>query len=133
MTIQFGPQYETGIPSVDAQHAQLFRIAGDVEQALGLAPETGREAIACAVRDLIDYTRIHFTHEEALMDAAAYPQLAAHQQMHRDLLARVQEMEMRIDIEDESTSLDLSRFLARWLSEHILTADRDFAAFSDAR
>ena len=133
MTIQFGPQYETGIPSVDAQHAQLFRIAGDVEQALGLAPETGREAIACAVRDLIDYTRIHFTHEEALMDAAAYPQLAAHQQMLRDLLERVQEMEMRIDIEDESTSLDLSRFLARWLSEHILTADRDFAAFSDAR
>lgn len=133
MTIQFGPQYETGIPSVDAQHAQLFRIAGDVEQALGLAPETGREAIARAVRDLIDYTRIHFTHEEALMDAAAYPQLAAHQQMHRDLLARVQEMEMRIDIDDESTSLDLSRFLARWLSEHILTADRDFATFSGQR
>lgn len=133
MSIQFGPQYETGIPSVDAQHAQLFRIAGDVERALGLPPESSHEEIARAVRDLIDYTRIHFTHEEALMDAAAYPLLPAHQQLHRDLLARVQEMEMRLDIEDEATSLDLSRFLARWLSEHIQTADREFAAFAHRR
>lgn len=131
MTFLFGPQYETGIPSVDAQHAQLFRIANEVEAALGLAPEASRQAIGKAVRDLIDYTRIHFTHEEALMDAASYPDLAAHQQMHRDLLVQVQEMEMRIDIEDDSTSLDLSRFLARWLSQHILTADREFAAFAD--
>lgn len=133
MSIQFGPQYETGIASVDAQHAQLFRIAGDVESALAMAPDAGREAIGRAVRDLIDYTRIHFTHEEALMDAAAYPELAAHQKMHRDLLVQVQEMEMRIDIEDESTSLDLSRFLARWLSQHIQSADRDFAAFAAQR
>ena len=133
MNIQFGPQYETGIASVDAQHAQLFRIASDVETALALPPEPGRDAIGRAVRDLIDYTRIHFTHEEALMDAAGYPELAAHQKMHRDLLVQVQEMEMRIDIEDESTSLDLSRFLARWLSQHIQTADRQFADFAGRR
>lgn len=132
MSIPFGPQFETGIPSVDAQHARLFQIAAEVEDALALAPGASHTALARAVHDLVDYTRVHFAHEEALMAAASYPQLAAHQQLHHDLLRQVQEMSMRIDIEDDTTALDLSRFLAGWLREHIQSADREFATFAAA-
>lgn len=133
MPAQFGPQFEIGIPSIDAQHARLFQIAAEVEGGLALPPEASQAAMVRAVRDLVDYTRIHFAHEEALMSAAQFPSLHEHQLMHQELLRQVQELEMRIDIEDDSTALDLSRFLANWLRQHIQSADREFAGFATPR
>jgi hemerythrin len=42
-------------------------------------------------------------------------------------------MEIRVEVGEPSASLDLSRFLANWLINHIQAADRRFGAFSEGQ
>jgi hemerythrin len=124
------PRYRVGIPQVDREHQRLFDIIAEVDRALDAADrESVAEALRHAIGDLIDYTRSHFTSEEALMASAGYPALAAHRELHSELLRRVSEMRMRVELGDEAAILDLSRFLAAWLTEHIQSADREFGQF----
>ncbi|HET7776607.1 MAG TPA: bacteriohemerythrin [Azospira sp.] len=128
-TVQFGPQYHVGIAQVDQEHQQLFAIVGRIQAALEQDSDTAQAQARQAVAELLDYTRTHFASEEALMAAAGYPELATHQDLHQDLLYQVSDMEMRVEMGEPSASLDLSRFLANWLINHIQAADRRFGAF----
>lgn len=128
------PRYRVGIPQVDREHQRLFEIIAEVNAGLDHADDKARSsALRHAIGELIEYTRSHFASEETLMANAGFPGLADHQLLHSDLLKRVREMQMRIEIGDESATLDLSRFLAAWLTEHILTADREFGRFVASR
>jgi len=132
-TVQFGPQYHVGIAQVDQEHQQLFAIVARIQQALEKDSATAQNEARLAVVELLDYTRTHFASEEALMAATGYPELATHQDLHRELLYQVGDMEMRVELEGPSASLDLSRFLANWLINHIQAADRRFGAFMAAQ
>ncbi len=127
--VQFGPQYHVGIPQVDQEHQQLFAIVARIQQALEQDGDTAQNEARRAVAELLEYTRTHFASEEALMEAAAYPALPAHRELHRELLLQVGEMELRVEVSEPSASLDLSRFLAKWLINHIQVADQRFGAF----
>ena len=119
---------------MDREHQRLFEIIAEVNAGLDHADDKARAAtLRHAIGELIEYTRSHFASEEALMTNAGFPGLGDHQHLHSDLLKRVREMQMRIEIGDESATLDLSRFLASWLTEHILTADREFGRFVSTR
>lgn len=129
--LNLDPRYRVGIREIDTQHQRLFEIIDHVNRLLENADRLSLpDALQRAVGDLIDYTRTHFGYEERLMDKAAYPKLAAHKELHTTLLHRVAEMRLRVEIGDESAILDLSRFLAEWLTEHILNADREFGRFA---
>lgn len=132
-TVQFGPQYHVGIAQVDQEHQQLFAIVARIQAALEQDSDTAQALARQAVAELLDYTRTHFASEEALMAAAGYPELATHQDLHQDLLYQVSDMEMRVEMGEPSASLDLSRFLANWLINHIQAADRRFGAFVAAK
>lgn len=132
-TVQFGPQYHVGIAQVDQEHQQLFAIVGRIQAALEQDSDTAQAQARQAVAELLDYTRTHFASEEALMAAAGYPELATHQDLHQELLYQVSDMEMRVEMGEPSASLDLSRFLANWLINHIQAADRRFGAFVAAK
>lgn len=126
-TMEFTDQYLVGIEQVDREHRQLFAIVADIQQAL--AGDGALAGAQKAVRELLDYTQTHFASEEGLMAAAGFPELAAHRQLHADLLGQVHDMEMRIELEGEMAALELSRFLVNWLIEHIQQSDRRFGVF----
>ena len=129
-SVRLASQLLVGIPQVDREHQRLFDIVDEVEAALALPPVEATPALTHAVRELIDYTRTHFASEERLMQTAGYPALNEHLQLHRDLLAQVQDMELRLAVGDDAAALDLSRFLGNWLRTHIQTADRAFGHFA---
>jgi len=118
-----------GIPQVDQEHQQLFAIVARIQQALEQDGDTAQNEARRAVAELLEYTRTHFASEEALMEASAYPALPAHRELHHELLLQVGEMELRVEVGEPSASLDLSRFLAKWLINHIQVADQRFGAF----
>lgn len=125
--IEFSEKYLTGVRQIDREHRKLFAIAGQVQSALAaIDPET---AVRAAIGELIEYTRTHFASEESLMESYRYPELDSHRQLHADLLGHVQDMELRLDVGDPSTAIDLSRFLAEWLINHIQGIDKRFGAF----
>ncbi len=130
---EFGEKFLVGVDQIDREHRRLFDIAARTYDILGASDAVGRAMLQDAVAELIDYTATHFANEEELMAAAEYPGLAIHREQHQHLLARVRDMEMRVEIEDATVAVDLTHFLYRWLVDHIESSDRRFGDYVRSR
>lgn len=111
---------------MDRDHRTLV----DLVNALGDAMDAGESKQVClkALDALIDATRAHFTMEEALMATHGYAGMAEHKVMHDRLLKEVQLFHVRYEADDAPPNTYLLYFLRDWLCNHILTADKAFAA-----
>jgi hemerythrin len=110
------------------QHQRLFEIIN----ALYAAIESGetRQAVEQALQSLIDYTRSHFAAEEALMLRGGYPEFPEHKKMHDQLLDKVNEYSLRLNLGENNLAADVLPFLiGDWLMEHITVTDRKYTPF----
>lgn len=130
---QFLPSFVVGIEQVDHEHRRLFEIAGKVYDSLNSNSADALAAARAAAVELLDYTATHFANEENLMEAAGYPELAAHRQLHEQLLFKAHDMQLRAEFGDRHVPLELNRFVYNWLIDHIQTQDRKFGKFMAAR
>ena len=96
---------------------KLFNIINQLADAMRVAK--GQEVIAQIVGQLIAYTRTHFQQEEALMEQAQYPELSAHQQLHRELVADVEKFQRELDEGLRPNTVAILDFLKDWLTQHI--------------
>ena len=106
----------TGNPTIDAQHEELCWLTDE----LAGAREKGN--LAAALEFLLNYTRTHFSDEEAYMESIGFTELAEHRQKHRYFVETVMDYQERSDRRqlDFKTLLD---FLTKWLVEHIQEED----------
>ena len=68
------PECYTGLEDIDAQHARLFELAQETHDLLDdnlLQDKT--EELTHLISELIDYTKMHFAHEEAYQKSIGYP------------------------------------------------------------
>ena len=115
-------EYNTGIPQIDAQHRQVFALAGELHAAMLEGQD--RAALAAIFAGLLAYSRMHFDVEDALMQAANYPEYAQHKAEHDELTARVRAFQESFDAGRAEIDQNLIVFLNDWLSHHITDPDR---------
>jgi hemerythrin-like metal-binding protein len=117
-------RYSVGVMSIDGEHKVLFGILNDLYDAMkkGLA----QSVTGPLLHKLVDYTKRHFSSEEAKMAAAGFPGLAAHREKHRDLIKQVEQFTVRLERGDIMLSVDLFNFLRDWLSTHIQKTDKEY-------
>ncbi|MEW5849372.1 MAG: hemerythrin family protein [Myxococcota bacterium] len=122
-----------GVPEIDDQHRELFRLV-DMLLAACLAGNGKTEAervmgfLECYVVD-------HFSAEEALMHRVGYPQVETHHLQHRQMVQRLAELKVAL-ARDGVTSLlvtQLNRSVVDWLLNHVGRSDRALADFLRAR
>jgi hemerythrin len=129
----FDARFLVGIDQIDEQHRQLFEIAGRVYDNLNADGATAAAAAVEAVQELLHYTETHFASEEQLMEAAGYPALEAHRELHRNLIAQARDMEMRAEIGESHVPIELNRFIYNWLVDHIEFNDKKIGEFVAGR
>ncbi len=122
-------KFLVGVSRIDHEHRTLFQIIGTVHDACQSSDPSAAQTVRSAVVELFDYTRTHFASEEALMKEAAYPALAAHAELHQDLLARVRDFEIRVEFDTNFDPAELATFLYNWLANHILVEDKTFGEY----
>jgi hemerythrin len=126
--MEWNKDFSVGVAIFDDEHKKLIGIINRLHEAL----ETGvdRTALQKTTDDLVEYTLMHFRHEEMYFDDWAYPDAANHIACHAKL--RQQVFDYRKQIQDKD-SLELGRelavFLRDWLGNHILVEDRKYGAF----
>lgn len=117
--------YGVGNAMLDSDHRILINLLNQLHD----ATETGqsREVVGTVVNVLAEYTEHHFRREEAMMAQAGYPELAAHQAVHRTLETKVRDIRDRW-MAGERSVLDeeVLAFLKKWLTDHILGADKSY-------
>jgi hemerythrin-like metal-binding protein len=113
-----------GVHALDTQHKQLFGIVNELHESMlhGQAQaQTGH-----LLRKLVDYTKTHFSAEEAMMQNAQYPSLAAHRVKHQNLVRQIQEFSRRHERGEVSVNLHLLNFLCDWLTHHVSKEDKEY-------
>ena len=125
--IKWKDRYNIGYGEIDAQHRSLLDLLNELS---GLIGERQDPAVVGAVFSrLCDYVRLHFSTEERLLEACAYPRLADHRDLHARFVDKLLELNRGFDPTDPRLLTETSDFLKHWYLEHITKADQDYAPF----
>lgn len=125
--IRWDPDHEVYIAQIDAEHRDLFQVAGAFEQAIERhAPPT---EIHGQLQALVTHLEEHLSHEEWLMQSVAYPSYGWHKQQHETARRRLKLFVPLIESGDAEAADVFLDFLAGWLQDHTSVTDRMMAAY----
>jgi hemerythrin len=117
-----------GVETLDADHRKLMGFVNDLHAAV--KTRAGHAVIGPILDELIAYTEYHFEVEERLQKLARFPDLAAHQQKHEALKAKVHELREKFRADPNSlNNVKVFDFLSDWLVRHILGDDMKYAPY----
>ncbi len=104
-------------------HLQIALVSGFADALEQRRPWLARRLAA----QLLAYSTAHFDGEELLMEAAIYPERAAHAGEHQEFLAHIRQIERALDEGDEGVALEAALDLRQALAAHMNDADRRLA------
>jgi hemerythrin len=125
--IEWGEHLSVGVKVFDQEHRELVALVNKLNQAIksGSAKKTMEDIL----QSLVNYTKIHFKHEEDYMVLYDYPEYQKHKQEHEALTNQVLDFLHRYQAGKATFSLELMNFLKDWLTKHILGSDKKYKDF----
>src|SRR5487761_2247463 len=106
--LEWKHEYWVGIPAVDFQHRRIFDCIISI---LGGPTDDDKLRAEAEIIKLLGLLQQHFALEESLMRTLCYPEIEKHIEEHRRFNADVHDLAQKS------------------LTEHIMTSDRDYAAY----
>lgn len=130
----FTDKYRTGIELVDDEHKRLFEIIKDTNDVIHTELLHDKyDEIMRLLAELREYTEVHFSDEEAMMERIHYPDIDAQKRAHSAFVGRLVEIDLSeldaMDDNQEEYLQDLIQFLLSWLSNHILGMDKQIGVY----
>jgi hemerythrin len=123
--------FRVGVDDLDQEHRRLFALVNDLSETIG---RTGKiDGHQRQKKELLDFARLHFKSEEALMEKHGYPRLETQRKDHHDLLERLERFagaEERRTRPRAQTAVD---YLKDWLIRHTLIEDLRYREFFEER
>ncbi len=125
--IEWNDSLSVGVSVFDKEHKQLVALVNKLNQALSAG--SARKTMGDILQSLVNYTKIHFKHEEEYMVLYDYPEYSKHKQEHDELTSQVIDFVERFKEGKASFSLELMNFLKDWLTKHIMGSDKKYSDF----
>lgn len=125
--LTWSDELTVGVKKFDEEHQELVSFINQLHA--GILAGDASSKIYSVLEGLIDYTEIHFSHEEDLMILKNYPDFEAHKKEHEILVKSVLEFKKKLDEGKEIFSLELMSFLKDWLVKHINITDKKYSEF----
>lgn len=129
--IKWGPEFDIGLPLIDAQHRELFSRVN----AFVVAMRTSRAGAQAdkMIEFLHKYVNEHFQTEERCMRESGYPQLELQREQHarfaRDFSRLAAEIRANIDKERLSLQFRVQLLVVDWIVNHTIKLDRHFGKY----
>ena len=121
--------YNIGVDQVDKQHQQLAKTIRKLQQSLAngrFTPQTGE-----TLKFLVEYTKEHFSAEEALMEEINYDEIEVQKLQHKKLVAQVVDILRDLKKGKMIDAYELIDFLTDWLINHIVQEDKKIGKFME--
>ena len=112
------------IESIDNEHRHLFELLNDAVAAVNKTDNVS-ETAAKMLKELKEYARTHFAHEEEYMMSINDLELPLQKKEHAFFTAKINSFSIDGMSEDEAKKAlnELLAYLVRWLYKHILGSD----------
>jgi hemerythrin len=124
-------EMKVGVEEIDAEHRKLMEVANALHEAIEQGAD--RATLETRLDALVVLTVSHFVHEERLFAKTNYPDREAHAAIHAELKRQIVEIYDRFkDGESAVLNEGFTRFLKRWLIEHVTNTDRKYGAHLNA-
>ena len=125
MLFVWDEKYTTGIDDIDQDHKGLVKLINDLYEAM--QDGSGGALLLPIFSALKHYTETHFAREERYMVECAAPDQDNHFREHREMIARLVDLETRHRQGEAAISLQTLTFLRDWLRNHICVIDQNMA------
>lgn len=122
-TFEWKRAFSVGNAEIDGEHRSIYELAEKLQ--LAMLEGRGRAALDELIPALCRFIEVHLSHEEELMVSAGFPGIAGHRRAHAQLRTAVAGFQGRYQAGEETLTIELMTFLARWLTEH--TSGEDLA------
>lgn len=110
---------------IDRDHKFLFALTNRILSAAEI--NVDKQVLAKLLNEYIDYTAIHFDHEERLMNKLSYPDKDSHILAHNSFFDRLCLLKTAFEQNDVSIRNKINAFFATYAFNHIATCDRALA------
>ena len=119
---------------VDEEHKKLFEIIRETNDVINTEFVHDKyDEIMRLLAELKNYTEIHFSDEENLMEEIGYPGLEAQRMAHESFVEKLVTIDLdeldEIDDNQQEYLLHLIDFLLGWLVNHIIGMDKKIADY----
>lgn len=126
---KWSKEYSVDIVEIDAHHSRLFDILNELLTLMSEGGASDRQILK-VLEELLDYTHYHFDEEEKIMAQMGYPDLEAHQKIHRQFIQQIKDFYtsaqngMAIFVATKVANIGID-----WLKSHILTVDHQYSEY----
>jgi hemerythrin-like metal-binding protein len=120
--VDWSSAISVNVADIDSQHKTLVRLINNLHEAM--TQGKGKDVIGTTLDELIEYTRTHFSYEEAKMKASGYNQYLSHKLEHDRLTRQVMDLQKQYAAGKASLTIEVLNFLRDWLVNHIQGVDR---------
>lgn len=117
--------FAIGITVIDEQHRKIFERLLAIENSV-----TKRDSwhiLRFLLSQLAESMKFHLAVEEALLEVAHYPRLQEHRVSHAKIIELMDELEAKL--QHNSPGEHLVGFFENWFVRHVLSSDREYAAY----
>lgn len=122
--IKWTDDLNLNIKNIDDQHRKLVSMINEFY--MHLQQKSNKELISKLIRDMKNYTIVHFSDEEKLFDQYGFQESIAHKKEHQDFVDKVNDLEYRFNNGKLVLSIEITNFLKCWLTEHIKGTDAGY-------
>ena len=123
--LQWKSEYSVGNDQMDQQHQVLVELINKMHDAMKMGK--GSSEAEKIVSEMIEYSAMHFSSEEKLMNQIKFVGLNQHLIEHKSFMTKANEFQEQINSGSFTLSMDIANFLKDWLSNHILVNDMAYA------
>ncbi len=122
-------EYLTGIEMIDNEHRRLFEIAEETYQVRRNEFLVDKyDQVKHVLKELRDYTLMHFDHEEEYMESINYNQMFIQKVQHDEFREKIEDWDLdNLDENSDDMIDEILEFLTNWLIDHILENDMQIA------
>ena len=121
----------TGVQAMDDQHGILMDTINDLR--LAMTRGSDKEQIGALAKRLIEFTQMHFSSEEQLMEQSGFPGLAEHRAAHNELLDKLRNGAHSLLHSEDVRVKALFCSLHDGFMSHVETLDRQYGPWLNAR
>ena len=121
--MEWDAKYSVGHEPFDNQHVAMVDIIGRMSELAENAKDKDRKTWLPLLDDFIAMATMRFRDEEEELEKRGYDELLEHQDEHRNLLNELLEIRGRQEKEGGQPSLEVTEFLANWMTVHVGETD----------
>jgi hemerythrin len=128
--MQWNPNLSIGVESIDEQHKNLFEMTDRLFEAG--KNNRAKEFIVELLDFLDDYTKKHFSDEEAYMLKIGFPEYPNQKKAHDEFINQIKILKKDYEVSGGNILLiiNANQIILDWLLQHISKEDKKIGEFS---